>query len=267
MRALPMLVVLALLGCNPLSAWGRKGHQILAHLALKDLPPDPAAWFKGLEDIVADHSSDPDEWKNDREEGPRHFLDMDLYGNDVPFHLEEARAKVGAKVFQRAGQLPWVIQDRVAILAKAFQAGHRQEVALQTAFLSHYVGDLHVPLHTVENYDGNLTGQHGVHSRWETGLVDRMAGTPDVRPATLEPEQLKELWRWLKASNGLVPALLADDKASSQGGQGPSGSYWLMFNQRQGPSVKEQLAEAGQHTAQLIILAWSMAGQPAVPKA
>jgi len=269
MRTLPLFLALAVLAYAPLSAWGRKGHRILASLALQDLPPGPAAWFQGFEETMTGHSSDPDEWKHDHLEGPRHYLNMDRYGDGVPTLISEARAKVGPQVFQRAGQLPWVIQDRVALLAKAFQAGDRQEVVLQASYLSHYVGDAHVPLHTVSAYDGQDTGQRGVHSRWETGLVDHMTSPAVGRPAALEANTIQAPWQWLKASNALVPLVLEDDRVSKQASEAPGSSvatYWVSFNQRQGPIVKEQLSRAGQHTAQLILLAWTMAGQPPAPK-
>jgi hypothetical protein len=268
MRPIPVLLVLGLLAAFPLSAWGRKGHRIVASLAVQDLPAETHAWFAGLEDVVTNHSSDPDEWKSDPLEGTRHFLEVDAYGGEVPTLVSEAREKLGPAVFRRAGQLPWVIQDRVKDLAQAFQRGDRQQVAFQASILSHYVGDLHVPLHTVRNYDGQLTGQRGVHSRWETGLVDRLVGEPAIRPATLAPNLLQAPWGWLLESNALVPALLKDDLAMNAGGSARGGrpeSYWMYFSRQQNPVVLEQLSRAGQRTAQLILLAWTMAGKPAVP--
>ena len=37
--------------------------------------------------------------------------------------------------------------------------------------LAHYLEDLHNPMHLALNYNGQLTGQTGLHSRYETGLV------------------------------------------------------------------------------------------------
>lgn len=266
MRRLAPLLVLALLGPGrPLAAWGREGHHIVADLALRDLPPAPAAWFKGRESDVTAHSSDPDEWKRDRDEGPRHFLDMDAYEGRVPTLISEARARLGPAAFRKAGQVPWVIQEATRLLADAFRKGDPEQVALRASWLSHYVGDLHVPLHTVRDYDGQETGQRGVHSRWETGLVAHRVREPEVRPAELEPDLLMAPWRWLEATHALVPALLEDDRRSGPGSRKGS-EYWESFNRRQGPVVREQLARAAQHTAQLILLAWDMAGRPAAPK-
>ena len=43
----------------------------------------------------------------------------------------------------------------------------------RAAVLGHYVADAHVPLHATVNYDGQLSGQDGVHARWEIELFDR----------------------------------------------------------------------------------------------
>ena len=41
-----------------------------------------------------------------------------------------------------------------------------------SADLGHYVGDAHVPLHCTENYNGQLTGQKGIHALWESRLPE-----------------------------------------------------------------------------------------------
>ena len=38
--------------------------------------------------------------------------------------------------------------------------------------LGHYVSDLHMPLHTVINYNGQFSGNDGIHFRWEERLVN-----------------------------------------------------------------------------------------------
>ncbi|HLO65955.1 MAG TPA: S1/P1 nuclease [Holophaga sp.] len=270
MRLAPALVALLLLPAPALHAWGRKGHRIVAGLALQDLPQGPRAWFEGQEAYVLDHSSDPDRWKQDPLEGPRHFLEADRYGDHVPTLVSEAREKLGPAAFQRAGQLPWVIQDRVKDLAQAFIKGDRAQVAFLASILSHYVGDLHVPLHTVINYDGQESRQRGVHSRWETGLVDRLTDPgPEVRPAALTPNLFQACWSWLDESHALAAGVLRDDRVADPGATGKAPkpeTYWLRFAHDQGPVVREQLARAGQRTAQLILLAWTLAKSPEAPR-
>ncbi len=42
---------------------------------------------------------------------------------------------------------------------------------LLAADLGHYIGDSHMPLHITRNYNGQYTGQNGVHSRYESDLI------------------------------------------------------------------------------------------------
>jgi hypothetical protein len=140
-------------------------------------------------------------------------------------------------------------------------------VALEASYLSHYVGDSHVPLHTSSNYNGDATGQHGVHSRWEAGLLERIEAregwTPEVRPAqTGDPAAP---WAWLIESYNLIPSVLADDLSARAAGLGEI--YWQTYLQLEEPTVKERLNLSAQRTAQMILLAWTGAGSPAAPQA
>ena len=38
--------------------------------------------------------------------------------------------------------------------------------------MAHYIGDLSQPLHDTKNYDGQLTGQPGIHAFFETTNID-----------------------------------------------------------------------------------------------
>jgi hypothetical protein len=263
-----------LLAAAPLSAWGDKGHRVVSVLALRSLPAEPRAWFAGREDDVADHASDPDHWKQDKKEGPRHFLDMEPYGDPehLPRTLEEAQAKVGGDYY-RLGVVPWIIQDRWRDLVDAYKEGDPAKVALVAAILGHYLADAHVPLHSTENHDGQFTNQRGVHSRWESGLVERNIAAADlvVLPAQPDADFLRRPWDWMRAAHALVPQLLEDDREADRttplGSRGKqrTQAYWMIFWAKQGPVVKQQLQLAGQHLGDAILSAWIAAGKPIVP--
>jgi hypothetical protein len=270
-RLLPLLFA-----ALPLLSWGDKGHRAVVTLSLEALPPGLRAWYRGQEAFLRDHASDPDHWRQDRKEGPRHFLDCEAYGGPagVPRDEEAAQAKLGA-AFYRNGVVPWVIQDRWRDLVAAFRSRDPQQVAYATAILSHYVADLHVPLHTTENHDGEATGQRGVHSRWETGLVERFVQEAALKasPAEDDPAILDRPWQWLAASYTLVPKLLADDRAADRTSpEGPRGkqrgpAYWSLFWAEQGPIVISQLEAAARHLGDAELSAWIAAGRPAAPAA
>jgi hypothetical protein len=261
----------------PLRAWGTLGHRMAATASLKDLPPEVTAWFRGQEATVGDHASDPDHWKfRDPLGNPRHFLDSEPYGgaDQVPLAEDAARAQLGPDLFLKNGQVPWTILDRVQRLSQAFSAGDRALVALEASWLCHYVADLSVPLHTTSNYNGDDTGQHGVHKHWETGLLERISAqegwVPEVRLAALGQDPQRAPHAWLVDSFALVPGVLADDLTARQGGTKGvlpefDHAYWQAFLRLQGGHVKEQLTLAAQRTAQMILFAWTQAGSPAAP--
>jgi hypothetical protein len=254
----------------------------VAAAALLDLPPDLGGWFQGQEDQLPAHASDPDHWKqNDPLERPRHHLDTEYYGDpgSVPRALAAAQALLGEEAFRAAGQLPWVIQQRVGTLAGAFLAGDRDRVVLESAYLSHYVGDLHVPLHTTRNHDGQETGQHGVHHRWETGLVDRL-GDWSIRtqPVRVGASPGLAPWQWLQESFDQAAAVLESDRIANRAQADAEGlaqadteslrrgsTFWKVFQEREEERVKVQLTRAAQNTAALILQAWTLAGQPPAP--
>ena len=276
-RVRPALILI-LAAALPLAAWGPEGHRMLAAAALPDLPPGVARWFAGQEAVLPQHANDPDHWKRaDPLEAPRHFLDSETYGGPaaVPRDEDAARAALGPELFQVAGQVPWTVQARVELLAQAFTAGVPLQVALHASWLSHYVGDLNVPLHTTVDHDGETTGQRGIHVRWEDTLLARVVAAehwrPEVRPAELGPDPGAAVWDWLAQSFALVADVLADDRlaqdASARAGEPPFGPvYWQDYMVLQGPVVKEQLTVAAQRTAQMILLAWTLAGSPEPPR-
>lgn len=275
MRHAASTCLLSLLLAPALSAWGALGHRLVASTALRDLPPGAAAWFAGREDLLAGHASDPDTWKDsDPGERPRHYLHCEAYGGapSVPRDEAAARADLGDDLFQASGQVPWVVLERTDRLARAFADGDADQAALEASWLSHYIGDLHVPLHTTENHDGSRTGQHGVHHRWESKLLERLvdAGwTPDVRPARPSTDPAAAPFAWLRESNALVPAVLEDDRtARSQGlEEDPAtrSAYWAVFTRLEGPRVEAQVDLAAQATATKILDAWAKAGKPPAP--
>lgn len=269
MKAILLALFLAAL---PLSAWGDKGHRVTCTLALKGLPPELQAWYAGREGEVEDHASDPDHWRQDRKEGPRHFLDMEPYGgpDHLPRTLEAAQAQLGGDYYRR-GVVPWIIQDRWQDLAEAFRSRDASRVAMATSILSHYVADAHVPLHTTENHDGQATNQRGIHSRWESGLIERFVRSSELKALSAEadPRFMEQPWDWLRASHALIPQLLEDDRTAdrttpsdSHGRAMRTPAYWMIFWARQGPVVTRQLQLAGKHLGDAILNAWIAAGKP-----
>ena len=54
----------------------------------------------------------------------------------------------------------------------AFIEKDSDKILKYSADLGHYIADAYVPLHTTENYNGQLTGQKGIHAFWESRLPE-----------------------------------------------------------------------------------------------
>jgi hypothetical protein len=82
-----------------------------------------------------------------------------------------------------------------------------------------YIADLHMPLHTTLNYDGQLTGQQGVHRRFETELPQRFDDTYnwEIQNERYIENPLKKAYKIGIESFNLVEDIYAADKIPREG--------------------------------------------------
>jgi hypothetical protein len=124
-----------------------------------------------------------------------------------------------------------------------------------------------VPLHSALNYDGQLTGQRGVHSRFESELFDRYRNSLALRPPP--PGTVGSardfVFDTLLASFPLVQPILNADRAAASGREFYDDQYFAMFFGKVRPILERRLSEAIGGVATVITAAWVEAGRPAVP--
>jgi len=164
-------------------AWGFYGHKRINRMACYTLPPEMFPFFKRHIDFISDHAVDPHGALCGVEgEAERHFIDIDHYGRGgadpfavMPRKWADAVAKYTEDTLKAYGIVPWHIQVMHARLVSAFQRGDVDRILRNAADLGHYVADAHVPLHTTENYNGQLTNQHGIHAFWESRIPELSA--------------------------------------------------------------------------------------------
>ncbi len=157
--------------------WGASGHKVINRRSTFSLPPSMS--FLNWADSLAAHASDADIRKStDPNESPRHYIDIDDYPEfiatgRIPQDLDSLIAIHGAGFVYDKGILPFSIMATVDSIKNYFQQQNYHKAMLHAADLGHYVGDGHNPLHITRNYDGQYTNQNGVHSRYETQLINR----------------------------------------------------------------------------------------------
>jgi hypothetical protein len=75
------------------------------------------------------------------------------------------------------------------------------------------VSDAHVPFHAVVNYDGQLTGQPGIHARFEAFLFERYRDQWIIAPKPIAPVRTPRdfIFDVVIAGTQLVPPILKSD--------------------------------------------------------
>lgn len=263
---------------RPAAGWGFDVHRFIVERAIALLPPALRPFYEKHRGFVVEHSIDPDLWRSAgfEEESPRHFLDLDAYGafpfTALPRDLNEAMKKFGRGTIEKNGLLPWRTEEIFDRLVAAFRKGLETPYGLEdikffTAVLAHYASDATQPLHAVVNYDGQLTGQHGVHGRFETELFARfhrqlaLAPSPPGRVDRVRDYIFDVLLSGFQAADDV----LAADRAAVEDREAYDQVYFERFFRRVRPVLEERLALAITGVASLVAAAWDRAGRPALP--
>jgi hypothetical protein len=278
LRPTAVLACLLLLP-SPAFAWGQLGHRLIMSRAIDLLPPELKPFFLKHRDEIVVRVVDPDTWRvAGWPENPHHFLDFGVpeYGKfpfeALPRSYDQALQKFGRATLERNGLLPWRLAEFFGQLQRGFEGFRRQstfagtDVILFSASVSHYIQDAHQPFHGTDNYDGQLTGQRGIHARFETNLVERFQArlTLKAPPPTAIANPRDESFRVLLESYQLVDGILQADKQAAAGKETYDDDYYERFFTAVKPVLDRRLSEAISATASLIVAAWEAAGRPAV---
>ncbi|MCB0400942.1 MAG: zinc dependent phospholipase C family protein [Flavobacteriales bacterium] len=208
---------------QPTYSWGFFGHKKINRMAVFTLPPEMIKFYKKNIEYITEHAVDPDKRRYSVEgEAPRHYIDIDHYvhpGEDpfevVPKHWNAAVEKFTEDTLQAYGIVPWHIQVMVNRLTKAFKDKDVDRILKLSAELGHYIGDSHVPLHTTENYNGQLTNQKGIHGFWESRLPELKSQDYDFFVGRAQPidDILEDTWNNVRQSFSAKDSVLDFERA------------------------------------------------------
>ncbi len=104
-----------------------------------------------------------------------HPYEKDTLHQALPVRGETCRYLRIVDTMTQHGVLPYHLVAMQARLTKAFRQNDVQRAIQLSAEIGHYIGDATVPLHTTQNYNGQLTGQRGIHAFWESRLPELYA--------------------------------------------------------------------------------------------
>lgn len=282
----------AVFGCIVYAyGWGVWGHNKINRGAILALPHEMGMFFYNHADYITEESTAPDIRKhdfNDKIEASRHYIDLENYGYKspatMPKKLEDAIALMGKDSVEHNGTLPWTIEDMMEKLTAAMKSKNRAEILFLAANLGHYIGDAHMPLHTTVNHDGQLTGQKGIHSLWESQLPEQFGKNYSLYAEAHYIDNIeKATWDIIDSSHKLMTPLLYNDKKlrkdkptemlykmgqngqpekNRYGQQTYSDDYAHVYHEMLKGMVENQLRAAISATASFWYTAWVNAGKP-----
>jgi len=157
--------------------WGFYAHQKINRLAIFTLPTEMITFYKHHIQYITENAVNPDKRRYAVDyEAPRHYIDLDVYGDSavykMPRYWKDAVEKYSEDTLQAYGIVPWHVNLVTYQLTKAFKENNAEDIIRYSTDLGHYIADANVPLHTTKNYNGQLSGQYGIHGFWESRLPE-----------------------------------------------------------------------------------------------
>ena len=264
---------------SPALAWGTAAHKAIMRRAIDILPPEIKPFFVEHRDEMIVRTVDPDMWRSvGWDEDPNHFVnfgapELGPSGTNMPRDYTAALQKFGAFTLKRLGMLPWREAEMFGNLQRGFERAGKGgipsnvgELLVFAGAASHYVQDATQPLHGANNYDGQLSDQRGVHSRFEAELFERFESRLTLTPAPpkLITSPRDFAFDTLLTSYQRVDALLKADKEAIGTKDSYDDAYFEAFFSKVKPMMEERLSLAITATASVLVSAWEQAGRPSL---
>ncbi len=250
-------------------AWGTKSHEIISKAAIEILPDEIKPFYDAnLRQIVV-LSTLPDDWRlTYKDTGKQHYCDIDMLSKppftDLILSYKDAEIKYGKEQLEKAGLLPWVVIERYEMLVEAMKRKDHVEIVVQSAVLSHFIGDMHMPMHTTKDYDGVKPEHKGVHFRWEEPLAEMYMAIEKmkvIKPAIVG-DITKTIFEWLIDSYSYNEKIFKAEDDAINVDPNHSFKYFKVLWDRSGDIMKSQMSKSSEAVAGIWIAAWNAAGKP-----
>jgi len=277
------LVLLILVFHSSGYSWGFYAHKLINRQAINLLPAELQAFYTTYADVVSERAVMPDKRRSlVKNEGPRHYIDLDRYPSDkrccLPRKWVEAVLLYSTDSLYANGVVPWHSISVYNQLVVAFTKRDRDQILKISADLGHYISDAHVPLHSTENYDGQLTNQKGIHSLWESRLPELYASKYNffIGKASYLDSPPETLWQIVQGSFVAVDSVLKFEKdltskmkdikyepnPSNPSRTIVSEPFAKAYNDTLNGQVERRMRASIQQVANFWYSAWLDAGQP-----
>ena len=236
--------------------------------------------------FISEHAVDPDKRRYAvTDEGPRHYIDIDHYGEypytSLPHKWKDAVEKFGEDSLEMHGIVPWHIQMMLLRLTKAFKEKNFSRILKTSAELGHYIADSHVPLHANSNHNGQFTNQKGIHGFWESRVPELLdekdfdffigkaqyVDNPGAYIWARVLESAKAADSVLSFERELTHTFPSDQKYSFENRNGAlirqySSAFTIAYNKKLDGMIERRMRLSIATTASFWYTAWVNAGQP-----
>jgi hypothetical protein len=266
--------------------WGFFAHKKINYYAVFLLPPEMLILYKPNIEFLSEHAVDPDKRRYMiKEEGARHYIDIDLYGKlpfiELPRKWDEALAKYGEDSLRAHGIVPWWIQIMLQRLTKAFKERDEIRILKLSAEIGHYIADAHVPLHACHNHNGQLSDQKGIHGFWESRVPELLADKEFnffIGKASYISDPSRYIWDRVLESAAASDSVLTVEKTLNDAFEPDqkfafeirnnvmvrqySSGYTIAYNKKLHGMVERRMRQSVLTVASFWYTAWVNAGQP-----
>lgn len=259
-------------------------------MAVYSLPPEMLGFYKSNIEYISDNAVNPDKRRYAVDgEAPKHYIDLDVYSDSVKkilpkLYWKEAVEKYTEDTLLAYGIVPWEIQKMKMQLTAAFQKKDLKNILRLSADIGHYIGDANVPLHTTQNYNGQMTNQYGIHGFWESRLPELFSDDYElfVGKANYEQNVKERSWRAVLNAHAALDSVLSFEKQlSTKLGEDKkftvderngitvknySRSFSKTYHEMLDQQVERQMKASIKMVADIWFTAWVDAGQPDLSK-
>jgi hypothetical protein len=248
-------------------SWGGATHRFINRESVKYLPQSVPLFVNNVQ-FLDDHASDADNRKSsDPNEDPKHFIDIDAYPEYfqgiLPHALDSMILRFGSTKVYAEGILPWATAWAFDSLIATLARNDTMKALLFASDLGHYVADGHQPLHVTSNYNGASTGNTGIHSRYESSMMNTYLSTVRLtpRPGEFIDNVIEYTFSYLTIAQHNVDSIIRADnlaKAASSGSYNTA--YYSRLWLETGTMTVREIDEASRDLASLLYTAAVRAG-------
>jgi hypothetical protein len=255
-----------------LISWGGTGHYKINQASSLSFNQEMSQFYSWT-NTLASHASDADDRKSwDYSESPKHYIDIDNYSEfntsgSIPQTLSGAIAAHGSSFVYDNGILPWATLTAYDSLKNCFVRKDWNKAVLFASDLGHYVADGHMPLHITRNYNGYDTDNDGIHSRYESTMINSY-----ISQITYTGENISAIsnvnqyvFNYIYANYPYVDSVIAaDNYAKSISSDYSSTAYKTALWNKSKVFTIRLFKDASHALAELIYTAWVAAGSPSM---